>query len=70
MTTVSEEETLMVFAKKAAQDFKDHPDHASYGEIGEGNFLALRWGMGNDCVLVLKQDEYWQPVNFQGLVKA
>jgi hypothetical protein len=39
------------------------------GEIEPGCWLALRWGMGKDCVLVLKLDEFEQPVNFQNIIK-
>lgn len=48
------------FALSAAQYFADNSDKYSYSEgcLQEGELLALRWGLGEDCVLVLKIDEY------------
>jgi HD-like signal output (HDOD) protein len=57
------------FAKKAAADFEAHPEHATFGNIGCGEYLALRWGMDNDCVLVIKQDEAMEAVNYYQLIK-
>jgi len=57
------------FATEAAKDFAAHPEHATYGKIGAGEYLALRWGLDNDCVLVIKQDEFSEAVNYQQLVR-
>ena len=59
------------FAEKAAAHFAAHPEHSTYtdGEIVPGCFFAVRWGMGEDCVLVLKIDEYHVPTNYQNLVR-
>ena len=59
------------FAEKAAANFAAHPKHSTYtdGEIVPGCFFAVRWGMGEDCVLVLKIDEYHVPTNYQNLVR-
>ncbi|MDP2659514.1 MAG: hypothetical protein Q8R28_02130, partial [Dehalococcoidia bacterium] len=48
--------TWVHFAAEAALHFADHPEHHTYttGEIGPGGLLALRWGLGADCVLVLR----------------
>ena len=69
MTSIAAETARMDFAKKAAAHFEAHPDHASFGDIAPGNLLALRWGLGNDCVLVLRLDENEEPVNFQSIIK-
>jgi hypothetical protein len=71
MTTFSEENELTEFAKKAANNFEENPDHATYSVKypAPGELLAIRWGMGNDCVLVLKLDEYFEPVIFQQAIK-
>jgi HD-like signal output (HDOD) protein len=65
MTSVSAETARTDFAKKAAEHFAKNPKHYSFGEIERGEYLALRWGMGNDCVLVIRQHEDEQAVNFQ-----
>jgi hypothetical protein len=71
MTTEREELERLEFARKAAAHFAEHPEHCSYtlGDIVPGVFLALRWGLDKDCVLVLKLDEYERPVNFQNIIK-
>lgn len=59
------------FAKKAAKHFAENPKHSSYtdGDITSGCLLALRWGLGDDCVLVLQLDESHVPTNYQNLVR-
>lgn len=69
MTTVSEEQARIDFAKEAAAHFAEHPNHWSYSKegLGPGVLLALKWGLGSDCVLVLRvADE--MPVNFQYII--
>lgn len=70
MTTVSEEAARIEFATEAALHFANHPGHWTYSraDLGPGALLALRWGLGNDCVLVLRvADE--MPVNFQQIIR-
>ena len=61
------------FAEKAAKCFAANPKCYSFSdprELTAGGYLALRWGMGEDCVVVVKLDEYHEPVNYVQLVKA
>lgn len=69
MTYVSQELDRVEFAKKAAEYFAKDPKNRSYGELTPGSLIGIRWGMGDDCVLVLKLDEDFEPVNFQQAVK-
>lgn len=72
MTTMKEQEELLAFAKKAARAFASNPKIVSYtnsGHLNPGELIAMRWGMGNDCVLVSKLDADFEPMNFQQLVK-
>lgn len=71
MTTRTEEQDRIRFASKAAEHFAAHPEHGSFtdGDIEPGCLLALRWGLGNDCVLVLRLHDYEMPVNFQQLIR-
>lgn len=59
------------FANRAAAHFATHPKHSTYtdSEIIHGCFFAVRWGMGEDCVVVLKLDESHMPTNYQNLVR-
>lgn len=68
MTTRRDEQERLAFAERAARHFAANPDHASFGDVEPGTFLALRWGMGDDCVLVVRLTDE-PPVNYQGLVR-
>lgn len=57
------------FARRAAQHFAAHPEHSSFGDLTPGSLLALRWGLGDDCVLTLKLDEADTPMNFMEIVR-
>lgn len=61
-----QEEQKLLFAKKAAEHFAANPGHCTYriDELKRGEFLALRWGAGCDCVVVLKIDEYDEIINY------
>lgn len=71
MTSKTAELERLAFAEKAAAHFKEHPEHWSYtdGDIEPGAFFALRWGGGGNCVLVLKLDDFDEPVNYQELIR-
>lgn len=70
MYSEDEETARLEFARKAAKHFADHPETVTYGENGpvKGELYALRWGMGNDCVVVFKIDEYAEIVNYQQFI--
>jgi hypothetical protein len=53
----------IAFTKRAAKRFANNKELYSYtdAEIKPGCFLGLRWGLGGDCVAVLKLDEYHEP---------
>ena len=67
--TIYGETEKLEFAKRAARHFEENKNHWSYGDIGPGNWLALRWGLGDDCVLVIKQDENEVAVNYGQAIK-
>lgn len=63
MITVKVEEEMerIRFADRAARYFALHPECQSFSDadISPGCLLALRWGLGDDCVLVLKLDPFY-----------
>lgn len=67
----SEIEEEMSFARAAAAHFAKHPEHSTYTgqDIEPGCFLAIRWGLGNDCVVVVKLDELHVPTNYMEIVR-
>jgi hypothetical protein len=63
-TSLSKESERAAFVEKAAAHFAANKANWSFGNIMRGEYLALRWGMGDDCVLVIKQDENEIAVNY------
>lgn len=61
----------LAFMEGAANKFVTNPSMWSYskGEIQPGCLLALRWGLGDDCVLVVKLDEFHVPTIYSQAVK-
>lgn len=69
--SASEVEDELEFAKAAATAFAKQPAMMSYSraEMIPGCLLALRWGMGDDCVVVVKLSDDHVPTNYQQLVR-
>lgn len=72
MVKVEDEMEQIRFAEKAARYFALHPECQSFSDIdlSPGCLLALRWGIGDDCVLVLKLDDQFEPTNYQNIIRA
>lgn len=68
---VDELEAEIAFAETAAKWFAENPKGNTYtdGEIEPGCLFAVRWGLGDDCVLVIRLDDNHIPTNYQELVK-
>lgn len=69
MTYVSELKELVDFVEKAADHFSSHPEHSTFGDLIPGSYLGLRWGLGDDCVMVVRLDENFKITNFQQAIK-
>lgn len=70
MTDTYTESERMAFARKAADHFAGHKEHWTYSD-GDGpvpgELFALRWGLGNDCVVVVRIGDD-EPVNYQSII--
>lgn len=71
MTTETEERELLVFIGRASKHFAEHREHSSFtdSEIEPGCFFGVRWGLGDDCVLVFKISEEFEPRIYQQCIK-
>jgi hypothetical protein len=68
-TTLDLELRRAAFAKEAAARFAADSRLATYAEsLQPGGWLALRWGLTEDCVMVVCLSEDEDPVNFQGII--
>lgn len=64
-TTLEEQESILVFVKEAAKAFNKDKHAATFGGVTTaGTLLALRWGLFMDCILVVRTDTDFQPLNF------
>lgn len=70
MTTLGERQAKDFFAKEAAVHFKKNPNHWTYtsGQITAGEFFAMKYGSGEDCVVVFRIGED-EPLNYQNIMK-
>lgn len=62
----TEETQRLEFARAAAKYFEDNPASVTYTKNGleAGEYMALRWGMAGDCVVVVKLHEYEPMINY------
>lgn len=69
-TYLSEAKDEQEFALKAAKAFANNPALATFteGDIKPDAYLAIRWGLGRDCVVVVKLDSVHQPINYMEIV--
>lgn len=74
MRTVKVEEEMeqIRFSERAARYFALHPECQSFSDIDLSPrcFLALRWGLDDDCVLVIKLDAHFEPTNYQNIIRV
>jgi hypothetical protein len=60
------------FARRAGAKFSADPRMWSYSdeEIQPGILIALRWGLGDDCVLVMRLHDYFTPTIYAQMARA
>ena len=70
MVYVSEDNEVRDFAKKAAMVFASHKDVYTYTSMGieAGELFAVRFGSCDNCVVVFRIDEDFEPINYQQLI--
>jgi hypothetical protein len=70
MTTISEREAEVAFVKEAAAAFAENPRMYSYGKLQPGELIALRWGLHQRAVKLLRLHEDFSPVIYADAVPA
>ena len=67
MTSTQEMERLIAFTRKAAEVLRDNNNLVTFtdGDIEPGCLFGVRWGIGGDCLLILKIDEFAPIINMQ-----
>ena len=69
MTNLNEQEQQLAFVKEAIDYFNSHEKIYTYGSLEKGSLFAMRWGMMDDCVLLLKLDEEFTRINYQNCLE-
>ncbi len=71
MSCIDDEKNIIEFAEVARDFFKKNTRCNSYtaGEIKAGCLFAMRFGLVDDCVLLFKLDDNFQPINFQNCIR-
>ena len=67
---VEEQDKTKEFAERAAEDFAENSKHYTFTDstIEAGCLFALRFGLNEDCVVVFRLDENFEPINYQQLI--
>lgn len=70
MTTVQEETLLAEFINRAIEFFDDQDYRRTFtnsGNIESGELLAIRWGLSEDCMMVLRvtDSDDFNPIIYQ-----
>ena len=70
MVHIEEQEDKLEFVREAAEIFSKNPKCRTYtrGAIKPGVLFAMRFGLGEDCVVVFRIDEDFPVENFQNIV--
>lgn len=58
----------IAFAEEAAKRFSEDTALTTYGSLQQGSYFALRWGMRDDCVLMLKLDKDYIPTVYSQII--
>ena len=71
MVYISEDDEVRDFAKMAARVFAKHKGVYTYtdGGIEAGELFAVRFGGGDNCVVVFRLDEDFEPINYLQLIE-
>lgn len=71
MVRLDEEDEVKEFAQKAAKYFSEHSECTTFtiSGIEAGCLFAMCYGFFNDCVVVFRLDDVFEPINYQQLIK-
>ena len=69
--TYESEISILEFTNRAKDHFENNKKSVTYtySDIVAGCLFATRWGLSDDCILVFRLDDDFEPVNFQQIIK-
>lgn len=68
-TNLTDEEEVIVFVRKAAKHFEENKSHSSFSDLEKGGLFALRYGLCDDCIVVFRISDDFEPVNFHQIIE-
>jgi len=71
MTYIDDETDILNFVQVASEHFSTHHKHTTFTleDITPGCLMALRYGGGNDCIVVFRLSDKYEVINFQQCIK-
>jgi len=69
--TLEELEIIHEFLKAAMDRFKENPEYFSVSNVERGQpncFMALRGGLSDSCIEIVKIDETFTPIRFDNIL--
>ncbi len=69
-TSLDEQRAMLAFVEKAAKSFSKEPRQCTYGTMEPGSWLAIRWGLMDRGVMVVKLSDDFEPRNFVDAVQS
>ena len=69
--TYESEMSILEFTNRATDHFESNKKSVTYthSDIVAGCLFATRWGLSDDCILVFRLDDDFEPMNFQQIIK-
>ena len=71
VVNLNEENEIIEFAKRSGKYLAENKEKTTCtdSEIKAGCLFALRFDLDDNCVVVFKLDENFEPINFRQLIK-
>jgi hypothetical protein len=69
ITSIEDRESELEFVRRAAAAFARNDGMATYGDIGPGELLAIRWGLHGRSIKVVKLDADFAPTIYGDAVQ-
>jgi len=67
-TSLEQEAEVTDFVKKAKEAFLKEPNASTFGSMEKGTLFAIRWGIMDRGIVVVRLDNDFEPINFQDAI--
>jgi hypothetical protein len=67
-TSLEQEAEVTEFVKKAKEAFLQDKEVSTFGNLEKGSLLAMRWGLMDRGIVVVRLDSDFEPINFRDAI--